>query len=154
MPAPSPRPLHYGHLALALTVLLLVGSGAFWAFGLTFGLISGLVVLMAPLYPLLVQALGMAIVVSLCLWRRSYLGALLLGLCCALLPQGLLVAWYGRELWRCQVAVDPAPCFGYLNGSPLLPFFIGLAVLASAGEVMVLLIGLDAARRRAFGPGW
>jgi len=125
-------------VALALSVVLVVGSVAWWAFGLTFGLVSGLVVLMAPAYPLLVQALLVGIVLSLGLWRaRPRLGALL-ALPVATLPQVGLVGWYGWELWTCRTAADPAACFAYLNGSVLLPVGVGVAVLASVVQVVVL----------------
>ena len=124
----------FGALAVLLPVLLLAGSVIYWAFGLTFGLISGLVLLMAPLYPLLFQAGVTATVVSLCLWREAFRTAIVLGLGCVILPQAALVAWYGRELWRCQHAADPSACFDYLNGSPILPALVGLALLVAAVE--------------------
>lgn len=147
-PGGGSRPSNpFGWLALALAFLLVVGSLAWWAVGLTFGVVSGLVVLMAPAWPFLVQALVAAILTSLGLWRgRPLLGALL-ALPVIVLPQLGIVGWYGWELWSCHTAADPDACYAYLNGSVLLPVGVGVSVLAAAVELLVLSVTVGVALR-------
>lgn len=128
----------WGWVALGLTVLLVAGSACWWGVGLTFGIVSGLVVLMAPAYPFLVQALVAGILVSLGLWRGWPRVGVLLALPVVTLPQLGIVGWYGWELWRCETAADRDACYAYLNGSVLLPVGVGGAVSASVVEVVVL----------------
>jgi hypothetical protein len=75
-------------LKVAQGLALVVGLSipAFIGFGLTIGLITGLVVLVAPFYVLGFQMGLTALVVSLCLWRRRYGVARVLGTPLVLVP--------------------------------------------------------------------
>lgn len=137
---PSPRRPFFGTLAAGLSLLLLVGSVIWWAFALTFGLISGLVVLMAPLWPLLAQALVLGVVLSLGAWLRWERLAALVGLAVVGLPASGVVGWYGWQLWQCESAADPDACYAYLNGSPLLPALVGLTAVVALGEALFTLL--------------
>jgi hypothetical protein len=141
------RPNPFGTLAAACAALLVVGSVLYWSIALTFGLISGLVVLMAPVYPLLLQAVFTTMVASLCLWRGRPWLALVLGVPLVVLPQLVVLCWYGWELYACQVAPDPDACFAYLNGSPLLPLGVGIYALTAGVELCMLVVFVLAARR-------
>jgi hypothetical protein len=134
-------------IAAVTTVVLVVGSLMYWGVALTFGLISGLVVIMAPAYPLLVQAALATIVVNLCLWRRAPTLALVLGLPVVTLPQVGVSAWYAWEWWACEQAIDPAACFAYLNGSVLLPIAVGVAIAVSLVEVAILFAAVALGRK-------
>jgi hypothetical protein len=72
-----------------------------------------------------------ALVVSLCLWRRRYGWARLLGTPLAIGPEVLFAGWYVRERHRCTLAADPQACFAYLDGSPLLTAFVLLSAIVS-----------------------
>lgn len=137
---PGPRRPLFGTLAAGLSALLLVGSVIYWAFALTFGLISGLVVLLAPLWPLLAQALVLGVVLSLGAWLRWERLAAGAALLIAGLPAASVVGWYAWELWSCETAADPAACYAYLNGSPLLPALVGLTAVVAAAEVLATLV--------------
>lgn len=137
----------YGITAAVATIGLLGGSVVYWAVALTFGVISGLLVLMAPAYPLFVQAAVVTIVANVCLWLRSPLAALLLGLPIVTLPQVVMVAWYGKEWLSCLNGPVPAACLDYLNGSPLLPVVMGGALVAGGLEVVILFGYVAFARR-------
>ncbi len=145
-PASNP----WGGIALVLTGALVFGSIGFWAFGLSFGLLSGLVVLMAPIYPLLVQGMVTAIVVSLCLWRGWWRASLFLGTVLVVVPQAGIVGEYAYQEWLCTRAADPDACFAYLNGSVLLPIFVVLAVLVAIAE-LVMMFGVVLGARGTLG---
>jgi hypothetical protein len=132
--APNP----WGWITLILCGALVFGSVGYWAVGLTFGLISGLVVLMAPAYPILLQVMLTAIVVSACLWRGWWRLALGLGGLLIVVPQTVMVVVYAYQEWACTRAADPTACFAYLNGSVLLPIFVVIAVVAAAVELGVM----------------
>lgn len=117
---------------------LVFGSVGYWAVGLTFGLISGLVVFMAPAYPILLQAMLTAIAVSACLWRGWWRVAIGLGGLLIVVPQAVMLIVYVYQEWACTRAADPDACFAYLNGSVLLPIFVMLAVAAALVELGVM----------------
>jgi hypothetical protein len=118
-------------VALGLALAIGLSIPTFIVFGLTIGLITGLVVLVAPLYVLALQMGIAALVVALCLWRRRYGLARLLGMPLVIVPEVLFAGWYLRERHRCVVAADPRACFAYLDGSPLLMAFVLLASIVS-----------------------
>src|SRR5688572_14585728 len=118
-------------VAQGLALAIGISIPAFVVFGLTIGLITGCVVLVAPLYVLGFQMGLAALVVSLCLSRRRHGLALLLGTPLLLVPEVLFAGWYVRERHRCAIAADPQACFAYLDGSPLLMAFVILAAIVS-----------------------
>lgn len=126
--------------AKILSLVLLFGTIVFVAGGLTIGLITGLILLMAPMYVIGAVCTLAAICVSLCLWRRWYWTALTLGSLILLTPTTVLVSWYAMQWQRCKQVPDPQACLAYLNGSILLPIFIFICcVVTIAGCSFIVL---------------
>ena len=131
----------WNRVARTVALLLAAGSVPYWGFACSFGLLSGLVVLLAPLYVLLFQAALTTIVLALCLARDAYGAARVLGLSLALGPGFAASGWYASKWVECARAADSGACFEYLNGSPLLPIGVaGYALVSTAGAIVVLAV--------------
>jgi hypothetical protein len=141
----------FGVLTLVLGLMLVVGTILCAGVGGTFGLLSGLVVLMVPAWLLYAQALGGAIVTCAALWRGAPRGAAVLGSLAVAVPGAAVVLAYGAAYAQCLAGPDEAGCLDYLNGSPLLPFFVGVTAVLTLGEVAVVLGVARFARRQGQG---
>lgn len=124
-------PAEWRKLAGLLALVLLAGTPLAVFFSMTVGLITGLVVLFVPLYVLAAWQIVTAVSVSLCLWRQWFVAARVVGCACLLGPASGVALWYWRKYDACQKSDDVAKCLAYLNGSPLLPFFVGVVVLVA-----------------------
>ncbi|MEZ5116749.1 MAG: hypothetical protein R2737_10815 [Candidatus Nanopelagicales bacterium] len=132
--------------ALLAALGLLVITPLAVAFGITFGLISGLIVLMIPAYVVLVWLVATTVTVALCMWREHPALARALGTVVALGPAVTAVVLYARASLNCRGAVDERACYDYLNGSPLLPILVGLSVVVALAAA-VAVWAATAARR-------
>lgn len=142
-------PKQWLRCAQLLAAMLLFGTPMAAFFSLTVGLITGLIILIVPGY-LFGAWLAMAgIVVSLCLWRQRPLLARILGGGATLGPAGAAVGSYAVALARCRHAPDPARCYEYINGSPLLPFFVGVCALVGLAAFGVVWVVAGAQRPSA-----
>lgn len=121
-----------------LALLAGISVPIFIFFGLTIGLITGLVVVLAPVYALALQMGIAGIAVSLCLWRRSYVLARAVGLVLVVVPELGFAGWYVRARILCGQAPDPRACLEYLDGSPLLRVLVVVGLLASGLGSVVL----------------
>lgn len=124
-----------------------VGSVPYLLATFSFGLISGLIVVMLPGYACLFIVALLVIVVSLCLARRWYGLARFTGASVALMPGGGLAGWYISELVFCERGADKAACLNYLNGSPLLPLGVAMGVALSGLAVGLVLFWIQRVKR-------
>lgn len=131
----------WNRVARTVALLLAAGSVPYWGFACSFGLLSGLIVLLAPLYVLLFQAALTTIVLALCLARDAYAAARVLSVSLALGPGFAAAGWYAWKNVVCARAADSAACFEHLNGSPVLPIGVaGYALASIAGAIVVLAV--------------
>lgn len=138
---------HWLKLAGLLTFFFAVGTPFMALIAGTIGLLTGLIVLIVPVYVLVAWATITSIFVCLCLWRRWAVAAGAVGCLFMLGPASGVASWYARELHRCEHALDPAKCSAYLNGSPLLPFFVGVCVVAALlGSAIAVVVAVTAQR--------
>ncbi len=107
------------------------GSPLYLLVTFTFGLISGLIVVMAPMFPVLLLVAFTACLVSLCLARQRYVLATIMGVLVSVVPTILPIIWYAAEWRKCTQLPSPEECFDYLNGSPLL--LIGVGAMLAVG---------------------
>lgn len=135
----------------ALTAIGLVASSVpYLGCAFSFGLLSGLIVLLVPLYVVFVHVALTVIVVSLLLGRRWLGLAQAAGAVVSVTPAALGDAWYAHAWWHCEHVADRTACLQYLNGSPLLPLGVAgytLLSLAVLG-IVTFVIRKEAARLR------
>jgi hypothetical protein len=91
---------------------------------LTIGLVTGLVVVLVPMYLLFSWMCLVAVAVCLAQGRGHRMLARMSAALLGPVPGLLVVAAYVRARQQCSVDPDPAGCFAYLDGSPLLVVLI------------------------------
>jgi hypothetical protein len=130
----------WNRVAVGAAVGFAASSVPYWLFGCTFGVLSGLIAFLAPLYPFLLQLTLVVVGVSAALARRWYVVARLVALALGLLPAAATGAWYGGQRWACAQAADSAACFEYLDGEFPIHLFVGAHVLLSSLLVVLALV--------------
>lgn len=141
----------WNRVAKVTAVGFLIGSVPYLIAAFTCGLLSGLIVLMVPLYAVLLHVAIVVIALAVSLAQRRYGVARVVTLVLALVPATAFTGWYAREWWRCEQAADSAACFEYLNGSPLLPItvagyaIVSLTIAAAALFVIQRQVALERA---------
>jgi hypothetical protein len=122
-------------------VALPVGSIAFAFFGITIGLITGLIVVMIPLYVLFVQATVSLMLVSLCMKVAAPTAARVVGAVGLLAPVAFAALRYGAELLLCDQGPEAAACRAYINGDPpLVPVGLVLYAGISVGAAVTFFV--------------
>jgi len=134
------RAQELNRIARNLFIAWFVGSIPYLLFTCTVGLISGLIVVLVPFYALCAQSVAVVVVVSLCAARQRFVLARGAGIFLSGTPGLGLVSWYVREWRECADLDDPAACFAYLNGGPLMPLGVGLVAVLSALAVSAVLL--------------
>lgn len=136
-----------GRLAVLLAVGFGVGSLGYAAVGLTVGVVTGLLVLMVPLWPLGAQAFLVAESVLVGQWWGAPRVGRTVAFGFALVPPAAALFAYLRAHARC--GADDA-CHAYLDDHHLLPGFLGVCAVCGIAEAAVLgLFVLEARRSRA-----
>lgn len=118
------------------------GSVPYLGCAFTFGIISGLIVILVPLYPVLFQIMLVVVAVALSLAARRHALARVLGTVLSLAPALAAVGAYTNARIGCERAQDAAACVAYLNGDPpLLPIAVGVYLVPSmVGAAIVLFV--------------
>jgi hypothetical protein len=121
---PTASPIRWGRVALICLAALPVGTIGFAFMSMTIGLITGLIVVMIPLWGLFVQGTMTLLLVSLCMKGRLSIAAHVVGGVCLLAPAVYAALQYAGAISLCHRLDDPEACLAYLNGSPLLQFAV------------------------------
>jgi hypothetical protein len=122
---PTASPIRWGRLALICLAALPVGTIGFAVMSMTVGLITGLIVVMIPLWGLFVQGTLTLLFVSLCMKARLSIAARVVGGVCLLAPAVYATLQYAGAISLCHRLDDSEACLAYLNGSPpLLQFAV------------------------------